>query len=423
MMQPANQPRMNKTPKMGGSGDGDVLVRVEGLSKKFCRSLKQSLWYGMKDMAQEFNPFGGERGEASGALRPGEFWAVKDVSFELRRGDCLGLLGHNGAGKTTLLKMLNGLIKPDAGTIAMRGRVGAIIALGAGFNPILTGRENVYVNGSVLGLTREEIDGKLEEIVDFADLRDAIDAPVQSYSSGMQVRLGFAVATSLEPDVLLLDEVLSVGDIGFRVRSYNRIARLLPRTAVIFVSHNQVDIGRICTELMVLNRGEVYRKTKGIAEGIGAYNSLVSASESGTDEFGSEVLRVVGFERQGVGGGGEDRAEMRVISSEDHGPLQLMIYLFEEGSEIAVQVAFEEAIEVGSGEQTFEVGFALPPLRGGKYQMDIVFARRCEGVADVFVARSRSVYAWQVAKGEAFEPAVCNVSGRVRMKVAAGAGN
>ena len=128
---------------------GDVLVRVEGVSKKFCRDLKRSLWYGLKDTAADLL---GRNGVS--ALRPDEFWAVDGVSLMLRRGECLGLIGRNGAGKTTLLKMLNGLIKPDKGRIEIRGRVGALISLGAGFNPILTGRENIYVNGSVLGLTK-----------------------------------------------------------------------------------------------------------------------------------------------------------------------------------------------------------------------------------------------------------------------------
>ena len=162
----------------------DSLVQVKGVSKKFCRDLKKSLWYGVRDIAAELNPFQ-SRNEESGdkqfeagksispiyqALREGEFWAVKDVSFELRRGECLGLIGRNGAGKTTLLKMLNGLIKPDHGRIEMHGRVGALIALGAGFNPILTGRENIYVNGAVLGLTKREIDEKVDEIIDFAEI-------------------------------------------------------------------------------------------------------------------------------------------------------------------------------------------------------------------------------------------------------------
>ena len=159
----------------------EVLIKVDGVSKKFCRSLKKSLWYGLKDIASE------AAGRRSGddRLRPEEFLAVNDVSFEVKRGECLGLIGRNGAGKTTLLKMLNGLIKPDKGRIEMRGRVGALIALGAGFNPILTGRENIYVNGSVLGLTKREIDHKIDKIIDFSEIRDFIDVPVQSYSSGM----------------------------------------------------------------------------------------------------------------------------------------------------------------------------------------------------------------------------------------------
>src|SRR6059058_4544996 len=148
----------------------DTLVRVDHVSKKFCRSFRRALWYGVRDIAAEFNPFArnDEQVPSGGAspnptLRPEEFWAVDDVSFELRRGECLGLIGRNGAGKTTLLKMINGLIKPDCGCIEIRGRVGALIALGAGFNPILTGRENIYVNGAVLGLRKREIDAKLEE--------------------------------------------------------------------------------------------------------------------------------------------------------------------------------------------------------------------------------------------------------------------
>lgn len=244
------------------SSTDDVLVRVEGVSKKFCRDLKKSLWYGVKDVAAELNPFGSNNVEAQGTnhkelppLREGEFWAVKDVSFELRRGECLGLIGRNGAGKTTLLKMLNGLIKPDSGSIEMRGRVGALIALGAGFNPILTGRENIYVNGSILGLNKREIDGKLDEIIAFSEIGEFIDSPVQSYSSGMQVRLGFAVASAMNPDVLILDEVLAVGDRLFRTKCMARISDLLEQAAVILVSHDEAQIRQKCNRVLWLDRG------------------------------------------------------------------------------------------------------------------------------------------------------------------------
>src|ERR1700738_2948080 len=159
----------------------DVLVRAEGVSKKFCRDLKTSLWYGVTDTLSDLMG----RDGSSHDLRRDEFWALNNVSFELRRGECLGLIGRNGAGKTTLLKMLNGLVKPDSGRIEIRGRIGALIALGAGFNPILTGRENIYVNGAVLGLSRKEIDSKLDDIIDFAEIDKFIDAPVQSYTSGL----------------------------------------------------------------------------------------------------------------------------------------------------------------------------------------------------------------------------------------------
>ena len=173
------------------------LIEVEHVSKAFCRDLKRALWYGLKDISGELI---GQRRDRS-TLRRDEFWALNDVSFQVRRGECLGLIGRNGAGKTSLLRLLNGLVRPDSGQITMRGRIGALIALGAGFNPILTGRENIYINGSVLGLSKREVDAKLDEIIDFAEVREAIDAPVQTYSSGMKVRLGFSVATAMEPDV------------------------------------------------------------------------------------------------------------------------------------------------------------------------------------------------------------------------------
>lgn len=232
---------------------GEVLVRAENVGKKFCRDLKRSLMYGVQDTVSDILLHQGPRTR----LRRDEFWANQDVSFELRRGECLGLIGRNGAGKTTLLKMLNGLLKPDTGRIEMHGRVGALIALNAGFNPILTGRENIYVNGSILGLTRQEIKEQFDEIVEFAELQEFIDTPVRSYSSGMQVRLGFAVASTLQPDILLLDEVLAVGDVSFRNKCYARVAKLLKNAAVIFVSHNMEQIAQISTQGLFLKKGRI----------------------------------------------------------------------------------------------------------------------------------------------------------------------
>lgn len=207
--------------------------------------------YGMKDIALEL------AGRSKNIhLRRQEFLAVNHVSLKVRRGECLGLIGHNGAGKTTLLKMINGLFPPDAGGITVRGRVGALIALGAGFNPVLSGRENIFINAAVLGLPRNLVKKRFDEIVGFAELEKFIDSPVQSYSSGMQARLGFAVAAHLDPDILLVDEILSVGDVAFQARCFNRMGEVKKQgAAIVFVSHNMHHVGRFCDKALYLRKG------------------------------------------------------------------------------------------------------------------------------------------------------------------------
>lgn len=232
----------------------EVVVSVENVSKKFCRDLKRSLLYGVQDIATEL--VGGNR--KSDTLRPKEFWAIKDVSFQLRRGEAVGLVGSNGAGKSTLLRIISGLIKPDTGIVKVRGRVAPLIALGAGFNPILTGRENIYANMSILGLSIKEIEERFQDVIDFAGIVDAIDAPVQTYSSGMAARLGFACAVHIEPDVLLIDEVLSVGDIKFKMKCHHKLAKLREQgTAFVLVSHNSHSILNVCNSSIYLAKGKL----------------------------------------------------------------------------------------------------------------------------------------------------------------------
>lgn len=254
---------------------GEVLVEVTNLSKKFCKDLKTSLWYGVKDLVSGYTGNKKER-----ALRPKEFWAVKDISFTLRRGECLGLIGHNGAGKSTLLKILNGLINPDDGKVVMRGRVGALIELGAGFNPVLSGRENIYNNGAILGFSREEINNKLKDIIEFAELEEFIDMPVRNYSSGMKVRLGFAVAAQMEPDVLIIDEVLAVGDLGFVLKCFKTIDTILPKTAIIFVSHSMPMISRICNQIILMDRGKPKFQGENVSKAIDLYYTRFSDNSS-----------------------------------------------------------------------------------------------------------------------------------------------
>ncbi len=262
---------------------GEVLIKVEGVSKKFCLNLKRSLWYGLQDIGGSL--LGTKR---VNELRKDEFWAVRDVSFEVRRGECLGLIGHNGAGKSTLLKMLNGLIRPDEGRIEMHGKIGALIELGAGFNPLLTGRENIFNNGAVLGFSKAEIEEKFDIIVDFAELREFIDMPVQNYSSGMKVRLGFAIAAQMEPDILIIDEVLAVGDLGFVLKCFNVFDRLLEKTSVIFVSHSMPMISRICSEIILMDKGRCVYQGTNVSIGIDKYyekfGSKITSFQRSTDE-------------------------------------------------------------------------------------------------------------------------------------------
>ncbi|KMQ63669.1 ABC superfamily ATP binding cassette transporter, ABC protein [Chryseobacterium sp. BLS98] len=256
--------------------DREVLVSVQNVSKKFSKNLKSSLKYGASDIIRSTLGL-----SINKELRPQEFWAVKDVSFELARGECIGLIGHNGAGKSSLLKVLNGLYAPDKGQIVMKGKIGALIELGAGFNPILTGRENIYNNASILGFTKKEVEEKIQSIIDFSEINDFIDTPVQNYSSGMKVRLGFAVAAHLEPDILIIDEVLAVGDLGFVLKCFSKIDELLPHTAVIFVSHSMPMVSRICNEIILMDHGKVEYQGKEIGKGIQLYyNKFSNNSEN-----------------------------------------------------------------------------------------------------------------------------------------------
>jgi len=240
--------------QFNNSTSNDVAIKVENVSKKFCKSLKKSMFYGIKDITK--NALG--MSSNSGTLRKDEFWAVEDISFEVKKGETLGIIGANGAGKTTILKMLNGIFWPDKGKITIKGKTGALIAVGAGFHPMLTGRENIYINGAILGMSRKEVNEKFDAIVEFADIGDFLDTPVKFYSSGMFVRLGFSVAVHCAPDILLVDEVLAVGDIDFQSKCFNKIGDLMEEgITTILVTHNLVSIKRICGRCLWINSGTI----------------------------------------------------------------------------------------------------------------------------------------------------------------------
>lgn len=247
---------------------GDVVIRAEGLGKKYIigHETERERYTALRDVAartvrnvwkRAVDTARGRaivRGEATE-----EFWALKDVSFEVKRGEVLGIIGRNGAGKSTLLKILSRITEPTEGRVTIAGRVASLLEVGTGFHPELTGRENIFLNGAILGMSRAEIRRKFDEIVDFSGVERFIDTPVKRYSSGMQVRLAFAVAAHLEPEILVVDEVLAVGDAEFQKKCLGKMSEVSTRSGrtVLFVSHNMAAVTRLCGTVLLLDRGRV----------------------------------------------------------------------------------------------------------------------------------------------------------------------
>lgn len=250
----------------------ETVIKAEHVSKKYCYALKHTMLYGIQDIAR--NAIG--LNSNSKKIRKGEFWALNDISFEVRKGETLGIIGPNGSGKSTLLKILNGIFLPDDGRIEIKGRIGALIEVGAGFHPLLTGVENVYINGAILGMSKREISKKLDEIIDFADIKEFIDMPVKHYSSGMYVRLGFGVAVYSHPDILLIDEVLAVGDMAFQAKCFDRINRLKSEgVTIVLVSHDMNKIAQYSDQVLMLNEGKLYCKGEAM-EVISSFRALMN---------------------------------------------------------------------------------------------------------------------------------------------------
>ncbi len=348
----------------------DPLIRADGLGKKFCRDLKRSLRYGITDLVTE--AIGAER--QCSELRKGEFWALRDVSFELRAGESLGLIGPNGAGKTTLLRMLSGLIRPDTGRIEVRGRMQALIALGAGFNPILTGRENIYINGAVLGIPKAEIDRRFDEIVDFAGIEKFIDAPVQSYSSGMAVRLGFAVAIHMDPDILLVDEVLAVGDMAFRARCAQKLGELKERGVPwILVSHDMGTIRNQTNRVMVLEEGRcsfIGTPDEAIAEYLVASSKTAHRDEPRGREYSNDQV---------------ETREARITDVRLQNDLGEECDAFETGGSLMIEIGFEAFASIENA--AFGVAFYGSDgscLTGSNTSIDGLVVAKLDGTGSIY---------------------------------------
>jgi lipopolysaccharide transport system ATP-binding protein len=244
----------------------DIVIRVENLGKRYrigervaYKTLRETIMKGFAAPMRGIRAARSERSSLTGVHPPPDhIWALRDVSFEITRGEVVGIMGANGSGKSTLLKILSRVVKPTVGRTEVHGHLGALLEVGTGFHPELTGRENIYFNGVVLGMKRAEIDAKFDEIVDFSGIETFLDTPVKHYSSGMHVRLAFAVAAQLEPDVMIIDEVLAVGDAAFQKKCITKMKDAMKdgRT-VLFVSHSPQSLRDLCTRGILLEHGRM----------------------------------------------------------------------------------------------------------------------------------------------------------------------
>jgi lipopolysaccharide transport system ATP-binding protein len=318
-----------------------IVIKVENISKKYIighqrkeryQTLRDALVNGVKNTFK--TPFQWMKGENSKSITREEFWALNDVSFEINDGDRVGIVGRNGAGKSTLLKVLSRITEPTKGRIKIKGRVASLLEVGTGFHPELTGSENIYLNGAILGMSRAEVRRKFDEIVDFAEIERFLDTPVKRYSSGMYVRLAFAVAAYLEPEILIVDEVLAVGDAQFQKKCIGKMQDVGKEgRTVLFVSHNMSAVRNLCTRAIMLSQGRI----------------------AIDDEVSSVVDQYLSF--------GEGTGESEIEWSEEFAPsceelsLQGIRILGEEGKVLSVYDA-TKAIEV---EVRFKV---MEPIRG-----------------------------------------------------------
>lgn len=230
----------------------DIMINVKNISMRFNLGIEKgfSIKQGFVDM---FN-------KEKRHKKKEEFWALRDVNFQVKKGEVIGFIGSNGAGKSTLLKIVAGVMKPTKGRVDSYGNICPMIELGAGFDPQLTARENIYLNGAVMGYTKELIDSKFNEIVEFSELKDFLDVPVQNFSSGMVARLAFSIATIVEPEILIVDEILSVGDIAFQAKSERKMLSMINGgTTVLFVSHSIEQIKKMCDRVVWLEHGKMIK--------------------------------------------------------------------------------------------------------------------------------------------------------------------
>ncbi len=284
----------------------------------------------------------------SSSLRDDEMWALRDISFEVKQGEILGIIGRNGAGKSTLLKILSRVTAPTAGEIRVKGRVASLLEVGTGFHPELTGRENIFLNGAILGMTKSEVRRKLDEIVAFAEIEKFLDTPVKRYSSGMYVRLAFAVAAHLEPEILVVDEVLAVGDAEFQKKCLGKMGDVAKTgRTILFVSHNLSAVSALCSRVTVLNRGDVLFSGD-VFEAINRYSRLSVSPAQALVDFSNRTVERFGEQQYAVW------KTLQILDAEGNATTVL---------QMGQEATFELSLDIKQPSDDFEIGITISNLQ------------------------------------------------------------
>ncbi len=368
----------------------ELMVKVENVKKEYRlgaiggTTLREELARKIAKMLKKEDPTKkiGEKDFFDGEI----FMALDDISFEIEKGEAIGIIGHNGAGKSTLLKLIARITAPTEGNIYLNGRVASMLEVGTGFHPELTGRENIYLNGAILGMTKKEIDDKVEQIIDFSEVRQFIDTPVKRYSSGMKVKLAFSVAAHLDSEIMIMDEVLAVGDVAFQKKCLGRMGEAASKEnrTVLYVSHNMGTVKNLCTKCIVLDKGKLVFMGD-VDTAIGIYAGIRDRSTGTVFDLkegkrcgdthpvqGAKLteLRLLGKSDNNFDSGEVMRMEISVDAERDVDNLEVMMIVFYE-DDTRVGTTFSKKISVPAGERKVIVEFDTSSIPEGMYTTEL----------------------------------------------------